>query len=74
MKQKKEQNLKNLEKKKYSDQLKSPTKSPTYKQNDNSDTSLQLLQTKSNKSKTLLDDISQDDEDTFGPNVTDALA
>lgn len=70
MKQKKEQNLKNLEKKKYSDQL----KSPTYKQNDNSDTSLQLLQTKSNKSKTLLDDISQDDEDTFGPNVTDALA
>ena len=53
---------------------KSPTKSLTCKQNDNSDDSLQLFQTKSNESKTLLDDIKQDNEDTFGPNITDALA
>lgn len=72
VKQTKEQNINNLEKKKYSHQLnRSPTKSPTGKQNDDSDGSLQI---KSIKSRTLLDDISQDDRYISRPNITDALA
>ena len=51
---------------------KSPIKSLTSKQKDKTEDSMQLLQTKNNKIKTL-DDISQDNEYTFGPNIKYAL-
>ena len=70
MKQKKRAKYKQFRKEK----IQSPTKSPTSKQNDNSDDFLQHLQVKSIESKILLDDISQVDEDMFGPDIKDALA
>ena len=76
MKQKKRAKYKQFRKEKIQSptKSKSPTKSPTSKQNDNSDDFLQHLQVKSIESKILLDDISQVDEDMFGPDIKDALA
>ena len=76
MKQKKRAKYKQFRKEKIQSptKSKSPTKSPTSKQNDNSDEFLQQLQVKSIESKILLDDISQVDENMFGPDIKDALA